>query len=85
MATYFTNVGPKSGPVRERDGRSAIGVLVSRDNNMPIGMALGTGRTDDGLAIWRLTVRGAEVPGRWVIVDREFRPVAEDAGKPQPA
>ncbi len=52
---------------------------------MPIGMALGSGRTDDGLAIWRLIVRGAEVPGRWIIVDREFQPVAEDAGKQHPA
>jgi hypothetical protein len=74
MPTYFTNVGPKSGPVRDRDNQGAIGVLASPDNNMPIGMALGAGRTDDGLAIRRLTVRGAEVPGRWIIVDREFRP-----------
>jgi hypothetical protein len=42
---------------------------------MPIGIALEAGWTDGGLAIWRLTIRGAAMPGRWVIVDREFRPV----------
>jgi hypothetical protein len=62
MATYFTNVGPKSGPVRVRDGHSAIGILGSPDNNMPIGMALGADRTDDGLAIWRLLSAGPRCP-----------------------
>jgi hypothetical protein len=76
MTTYFTNFGPRSGPVRDRDGHSTIGVLGSPDNNMPIGMALGNGRTEDGVAIWRLIVRGAEVPGRWVNLDLEFRPVS---------
>ena len=42
---------------------------------MPIGMASQIGRTEGGLAVWRLTVEGDDVPGRWVIVDREFRPV----------
>ena len=73
MPTYLSKVGPKSGPVRDRDNQGAIGVLGSPGNNMPIGMALGAGRTEDGLAIWRLTVRGAEIPGRWIIADREFR------------
>ena len=42
---------------------------------MPIGMASQCGRTDDGLAVWRLTVHGVGVPSRWIIVNREFRPV----------
>lgn len=41
---------------------------------MPIGMALGAGRTDDGLKLWKLIIDGAELPGRFVIIDREFRP-----------
>ena len=42
---------------------------------MPIGMAKCIGWDPDGLAVWRLTVEGDDVPGRWIIVDREFRPV----------
>jgi hypothetical protein len=34
-----------------------------------------TGRwTDDGVALWRLTVRGAELPGLFVVIDRQFWP-----------
>jgi hypothetical protein len=74
MATYFTNCDPESGPILDRDFPLAIGVLAEGEL-MPVGMALGAGGTDDGPAIWRLTVHGADVPGRWIIVDREFRPV----------
>jgi hypothetical protein len=42
---------------------------------MPIGMAPRIGRTEGGLAVWGLYVDGADVPGRWIIVDREFWPV----------
>jgi hypothetical protein len=42
------------------------------------------GRTEDGLAVWRLTVHAADVPGRWVIVDREFRQVEESPENPRP-
>jgi hypothetical protein len=73
MATYFTNCGPESGPILDRDFPFAIGVLAEGEL-MPVGMALGAGRTEDGLAIWRLTVHDADLPGRWIIVDREFRP-----------
>jgi hypothetical protein len=27
------------------------------------------------LAVWRLTIKGMEVPGRWVIIDRRFVPI----------
>jgi len=49
-----------------------IGVLEAPDRPMPIGIASAIGRTEDGLAVWGLRVHGAEVPGRWVIVDRRF-------------
>ena len=45
---------------------------------MPIGMAFGTGRTEDGLKVWKLDVHGADVPGRWVIIDRRFVAVEGD-------
>ncbi len=75
MPSYFANIGPTRGPVRFGNFPYAIGVLESRGNNMPVGMAFEAGRTDGGLAVWRLVVDGAEVPGLFVIVDREFRPV----------
>jgi hypothetical protein len=39
---------------------------------MPIGMASQIGRTEGGLGVWRQSIHGAAVPGRWVIVGREF-------------
>jgi hypothetical protein len=72
-ACYFTNIGPTKGPLRYRDVPGAIGVLESPDNPMPIGMAMCRGWDRAGLAVWTLTIRGADVPGRWIIVDREFR------------
>ena len=68
---YFTNVGGK-GPVRDGEYPFAIGVLEARDEGMPIGIAYPAGRTGDGLELWRLIVRGVEVEGRWVIIDRQF-------------
>jgi len=71
---YFTNCGPERGPVRYHELPGAIGVLEAPDRHMPIGMAFEVGRTADGLAVWRLVIDGDDIPGRWVIVDREFRP-----------
>jgi hypothetical protein len=38
-------------------------------------MAFEVGWNPEGLAVWRLSIHGADVPGRWVIEDHEFRPV----------
>ena len=53
----------------------AIDVLEALDKPVPIGRALCTGRDATGIAVWRLVVHNATVPGRWIVVDREFRPV----------
>jgi hypothetical protein len=71
---YYCNDGPRSGPILRRHRFHALGVLESRDNHAPIGMALPVGRDDDHIELWELTVHGAKVPGRWIVVDREFRP-----------
>jgi hypothetical protein len=71
MTRYFAHIRA-TGPVRYGQFPFSIGVLEAPDKLMPIGMAFGVGRTDDGMAVWRLTVHGADVPGRWVIVDRRF-------------
>jgi hypothetical protein len=70
---YFANVGPDRGPILWRDAKGAIGVLQAPEDHMPIGMALGCGPDGAGVATWSLTVRGADLPGRWVVIDREFR------------
>jgi hypothetical protein len=72
---YFTNAGPDRGPLRYGTVPGAIGVLEALDKPMPIGMALHAGRDAAGRAVWTLSVADADVPGRWVVVDREFRPV----------
>jgi hypothetical protein len=72
LAQYFAHV-TDMGPVRYGRYPFSIGVLQAADNFMPFGMASQAGRTEDGLALWRLSENGADVPGRWVIVDREFR------------
>jgi hypothetical protein len=72
---YLTNVGPDRGPVLSGTVPGAIGVLAALDQPMPIGMALCVGVDAGGRALWTLTVDGDDLPGRWVVVDREFTPV----------
>ena len=74
MSRYYAHISA-AGPVRYGQVPGSIGVLDSPDRPMPIGMANCTGWDPDGLAIWLLMVDGDDVPGRWIIVDREFRPV----------
>jgi hypothetical protein len=64
-----------AGPVRYGRFPGSIEVLDSPDHPMPIGTAYEAGWTEDGLPVWRLAIEGDDLPGRWVIVDREFRPV----------
>jgi hypothetical protein len=40
-------------------------------------MELANGRADAEVEVWELTVGGFDLPGRWVVVDREFRPAPE--------
>jgi hypothetical protein len=54
-------------------------MLEAPDQHLPIGVALPGRRHPSGAALWRLDVRGAELPGLWVIRDRRFKP-AEECG-----
>ena len=71
---YFANAGPDRGPVRYGTVPGAIGVLEALDKSMPVVMALRVGADAAGRALWALTVDGEDLPGRWVVVDREFQP-----------
>jgi hypothetical protein len=70
---YFARIRDQ-GAVRHWRYPSAIGVHASPFDSAPIGMAFGAGRTDAGLALWRVEVDGDLQPGRFVIVDGEFLP-----------
>ncbi len=72
--TYYTNVGPLSGPLLSRAGYCGIGVFPARENHTPIGVAVIVGPDEDGRSLWRLTIDHVELPGLFVVIDREFRP-----------
>jgi hypothetical protein len=71
---YFTNAGPDRGPLLSGTMPGAIGVFEALDKPMPIGMALSIGRDTAGRSVWTLSVHEEDVPGRWIVVDREFHP-----------
>jgi hypothetical protein len=71
---FYANI-TKLGPLKYRDVIGSIGILESLDNLMPIGQADCKTWDENGLAVWKLTVRGQPVEGRWIIVDREFKSV----------
>jgi hypothetical protein len=73
---YDTDVGPRSGPLLSGTGYLAIRVLHARRASTPIGAALvaGQGQDAEGRVLWRLTIDTLELPGFWIVVDREFRP-----------
>ena len=79
---YFAHISA-AGPVRYGQVPGSIGVLDSPDHPMPIGTAYEAGWTEAAPATWRLTVDDDDVPGRWVIVDRESRPVEEAPANPR--
>jgi hypothetical protein len=79
---YFANIS-QNGPVEYRDVPGSIGVLEALDNSMPIGIATEIGWTAKGLALWKLKVHGKELPGHWVIIDREFRPTKRKRPAPR--
>jgi len=73
MADYFTNID-RTGGVRCDRLPDSIGVIEAPRDQAPIGMASRIGQTVEGLAVWHLRVRGAEVPGRWVVLGGWFVP-----------
>jgi hypothetical protein len=71
---YYAEVGPFRGPLLHGIWPDALDVLEALDKPMPIGMSLCVGRDAPGYALWELVVHDVDVPGRWIVVDREFRP-----------
>jgi hypothetical protein len=71
---YRTVVGPDHGPALYRDVPGHVGILGDSGEPEPIGTALCVGQDKAGVALWRLIVGDAALPGRWVLIDRRFRP-----------
>ena len=72
--SYFTDVGPPSGPILLRDGHLTIDVFKDPHDAARVGTALPVGSTPGGVAIWEIAIRGVAVPGRWIVLGREFMP-----------
>jgi hypothetical protein len=72
---YFSQAGPRFGPFLRQDveGR-VIDVTGSPVRGTSIGTAQPCGWAAEAAQLWKLTVRGAELPGRWVLINRAFRP-----------
>ena len=71
---YFTHATPDSGPRLYTDTSDLLDVRPHRDGPGVIGMATCVGWIPGGVALWRLKIDGDDLPGLWVVVDREFRP-----------
>ncbi len=72
MARYFAHIS-QNGPIQYGDVPGSIGVLEALDKFKPIGEASCRTHDENGLAVGTLRIGKQEIPGRWVIVDREFR------------
>ena len=71
-AGYFAHIS-HNGPIRYEDVPGSIGVLERTSSQCRIGEPSCRGHDENGLAVWTLRIGKQEIPGRWVIVDREFR------------
>jgi hypothetical protein len=71
---YFASAGPALGLLMFGSVRNAISVLEAPGDAVPVGTAICVSSDAAGVAAWRLVIRGVELPGRWIVVDREFRP-----------
>jgi hypothetical protein len=76
---YFTDAGPDSGPILWSDVSDGIEVLRTPGDHPAIGRAIPVGWTEGGIALWELTVGNDALPGRWLVLGRQFLP-APDTG-----
>jgi hypothetical protein len=74
MIRYFASA-TMNGPMMYRDVPGSLGVIESPDGLMPIGQADCKGPDENGVAVWGLRIGNEEIPGRWVLVGAEFKPV----------
>jgi hypothetical protein len=70
---FYASIGPGRGPLIYSEAVLAIAVTKRWRGRVPVGTALCVGRDRSGVALWELTVGKYAMPGRWVVIDREFR------------
>jgi hypothetical protein len=70
---YVTNAGPARGALLHRDVAGTIDVLEALGAATPVGTAFCIGTNPAGVALWRLSIRGRDVPGACVVLHRSFR------------
>jgi hypothetical protein len=70
---YYASIGPRRGPLIYSEAVLGIAVTKRWRGRVPVGSALCVGRDKTGVALWELTVGKTVMPGRWVVIDREFR------------
>jgi hypothetical protein len=71
---YITNCGPARGALLCGDVVGTIDILEALDPSAPVGTAYCTGANPSGVAVWRLSIRGRDMPGAHVVLHRSFRP-----------
>jgi hypothetical protein len=71
---YRADVGPNIGLLMFEDSMRRIDVLGDFEDMAPVGTASRLGSDPAGLAVWRLSVHGADLGGRWIVIDRQFVP-----------
>jgi hypothetical protein len=67
----YTNI-EHSGPISYGQFPDTIGVWPFPDAPQSIGKAHCVGWTDRRFALWKLAIHGEWIPGRWVILNRQF-------------
>src|SRR5262249_26423899 len=70
---YSASLGPRRGPLVYNEALLAMRVSRTRRGRGTIGTAVCVGRDEAGVALWELSIGTVELPGRWVVIDREFR------------
>jgi hypothetical protein len=70
---YITNDGPAKGALLRHDVAGTIDVLEALDGATSVGTAFCTGANLAGVAIWRLSIWGRDMPGAYVVLHRSFR------------
>lgn len=73
---YRADIGPSMGLLMFEDSMRTIDVVADSEDARPVGTASRLGSDAAGLAVWRLNVHGAELSGRWIVIDRQFVPMS---------
>jgi hypothetical protein len=71
---YRADIGPSVGLLMFEDSMRRIDVLADFEDVTPVGTASRLGSDAAGLAVWQLSVHGADLGGRWIVIDRQFVP-----------